>query len=287
MPVDIVFLCQQAFLFPFVVAQFIALKNDDKSPHYELTFRRFSMKSIYIPFFLLCLIATLVFGEAHAADTDLLVYLPLNEGKGDKVADASGNGHDAAIVGSTKWTDGKYGSAVELVATGAEIQIPDDKALDGLEAMTVEVWVRQDNHQATGLIQKGANWPNMSYLLQPWSDQKIYFGVKDTSSRAITNPGDYPLKEWYHLVGTYDGATLKIYINGQEKASAPAPVKIVPDTTEPLQVGNRLVGAIDDFAMYSRALTASEIQKDMNGVKLPVEKKGRLAITWASIKNYL
>jgi len=36
--------------------------------------------------------------------------------------------------------------------------------------------------------------------------------------------------------------------------------------------------------MYSRALTANEIQKDMNGVMLPVEKKGKLTITWASIR---
>ena len=243
------------------------------------------MKKINIFFFLLCFTAVIAFGEGHAADKDLVVYLPLNEGKGDKVVDASGNGHDGEIVGDAKWIDGKYGGAVELAATGAEIQIPDDPALDGLKAMTVEVWVRQDSHQATGIIQKGTNWPNISYLLQPWSDQQIYFGVEDASSRAITKPGDYPLNKWYHLAATYDGSTLKIYINGEEKASAPAPVKEAPDTTEPLQVGNRLLGGIDDFVMYSRALNANEIQKDMNGIKSPVEKKGKVAVTWASIKS--
>jgi hypothetical protein len=242
------------------------------------------MKTL-ICFFLLCLTAFAFLSETYAADPDLVVYLPMDEGEGDKVADASENGHDGTIVGSVEWIDGKYGRAVELTAEGDEIQIPDDEALDGLEAMTVEVWVRQDNHQATGVIQKGDNWPNMSYLLQPWSDQQIYFGVRDTGSRAITKPGDYPLGEWYHLAGTYDGKTLKVYINGEEKAAAPAPVDTVPDTVQPLQVGNRLIGAIDEFVMYSRALTEDEIRKDMNGVILPVEKKGKLAITWASIRN--
>ena len=240
---------------------------------------------IYIFFLLLCLAVMAVFGEARAADPDLVMYLSLNENTGDEVADASGNGHDGTIVGSTKWIGGKYGRAVELAAAGAEIQVPDDKALDGMKALTIEVWVRQDTHQATGIIQKGTNWPDISYLMQPWSDKQIYFGVKDTSSRAITKPGDYPLKEWYHLTGTYDGSTLKIYINGEEKASAPAPVKEVPDTTEPLQVGNRLIGAIDEFVMYSRALSAAEIQKDMNGVSLPVSKKGKLATSWGRIKS--
>jgi len=242
------------------------------------------MKKIHISLFLLCLIAVIAFGEAHAADKNLVVYLSLNEGKGDKVTDASDNGHDGTIEGSVKWIDGKFGGALEFTAA-AEIKIPDSKMLDGMGALTFEMWVKQDSHQATGIIQKGAGWPNMSYLLQPWSDQKIYFGVKDTSSRAITTPGDYPLNKWYHLAGTYDGSTLKIYINGEEKASAAAPVKAVPDTAEPLQVGNRLLGGIDDFVMYSQALTASEIQKDMDGVKLPVEKNGRLTTTWASVKS--
>ena len=236
-------------------------------------------------FLFFCFAAFAFPSETYAADPDLVVYLPMDEGKGDKLVDASGNGHDGTIAGDAEWIDGKHSRAVQLNTIEAEIQIPDDEALDGMEAMTLEVWVRQDSHQATGVVQKGTNWPDMSYLLQPWSDQQIYFGVKDTSSRAITKPGDYPLGEWYHLAGTYDGRTLKVYIDGEEKASAPAPVDTVPDTQQPLQVGNRLIGAIDEFVMYSRALTEDEIRKDMNGVILSVEGKGRLANTWASVKN--
>jgi hypothetical protein len=238
----------------------------------------------YVCLSLFCVAASAFFGEARAADPSLIVYLPMDEGKGNEVIDASGNGYDGAIVGGAEWIDGKYERALELTAE-AEIQIPDADALDGLEAMTIEVWVRQDDHQATGIIQKGDNWPNISYLLQPWSDQMIYFGVKDTSSRAITKPGDYPLGEWYHLAGTYDGETLKIHVNGEEKASAPAPVDTVPDTVDPLQVGNRLAGAIDDFVMYSRALSEDEIRENMSGAVLHVERKGKLATTWAFIKG--
>lgn len=234
---------------------------------------------------LFCLILTVALIDAYAVNPDLVMYLPLDEGKGEDVADASDNGHDGTIVGNFKWLDGKYGKAVEFVAADAEVQVSDDKALDGMKALTIEFWVRQDTHQATGIIQKGANWPNISYLLQPWSDQQIYFGVKDTSSRAITKPGDYPLKEWYHLAGTYDGSTLKIYINGKEKASAPAPAEVVPDTIEPLQIGNRLLGAIDEFVLYTRALSADEIQEDMNGKLLSVTKKGKLAACWGNIKS--
>jgi hypothetical protein len=234
--------------------------------------------------FCILLFCFTAFASTYAADPDLVVYLSMDEGQGDLVADISGNGHDGEIVGDAQWIDGKYGRAIELVTAEAEIQIPDDPALDQLQAMTVEIWVRQDTHQATGLIQKGGDWPDISYLLQPWSDQQIYFGVQETASRAITKPGDYPLEEWYHLAGTYDGETLAVYINGEEKASAPAPVDQMPDTTQPLQVGNRLMGAIDEFVMYSRALTEAEIEKDVSGVVMPVERKGKLTITWGLLR---
>lgn len=237
----------------------------------------------YIYFSLFCL--TVFAFTTYAADPALLIYLPMDESKGDMVIDASGNGHDGKIAGNAKLVEGKYGSGMELTAAGDEIQITDDGKLDGMKAMTVEIWVKQDSHQATGIIQKGANWPDMSYLLQPWSDQQIYFGVKDTTSRAITKPGDYPLSKWYHLAGTYDGKILKIYIDGVEKASANAPVDTIPDTDNPLQVGNRLIGVIDDFVMYTRVLTEDEIRKDMSGVLMPVERKGKLTATWAFIKG--
>lgn len=237
------------------------------------------------PFIIVILYMFISIGLAYSADPSLIIYLPMDDGKGNEVKDASLNGRNGKIVGGAKWVDGKFGRGVELVATGDEIQVVDDGKLDGMKALTIEIWVKQDNHQATGIIQKGTNWPGISYLLQPWSDQQIYFGVNDTSSRAITKPGDYPLGKWYHLAGTYDGKTLKIFIDGKEKASAAAPVDKVPDTENPLQIGNRLIGVIDEFAMYSRVLTEDEIKRDMNGIVMSVEKRGKIETTWALIKR--
>lgn len=235
--------------------------------------------------FIFCFVVLAFLGKTYAGiDPDMLVYLPMNEGSGDEAADASENGRNGTILEDAEWIEGKYGGGLELT-TVAEIQIPDDEELDGMQALTLELWVRQESHEGTGLIQKGGNWPNISYLIQPWSDQQIYFGVKVTDSRAITKPGDYPLGEWYHLAGTFDGETLTLYINGEEKASAPAPVDTIPDTVEPLQVGNRFTGAIDEFVMYSRVLTQEEIKADMDGVELSVDRSGKLVSTWASIKS--
>ena len=78
--------------------------------------------------------------QVYADDPDLLIYLPMDSVDGDQVADASGNGHDGTIVADANLVDGKYGKGLEFSAA-AEIQIQDDEGMDGIQAMTVAVWV--------------------------------------------------------------------------------------------------------------------------------------------------
>lgn len=224
---------------------------------------------------------------AQAAKLDgLLVYLPMNEGKGKIAKDGSGNDFDGEIVnGNGKWVTGQFDKGLELTAT-EEVQVKDAPGLDGGKAFTVAVWVFQENQQNTGVIQKGTKWgDDMSFLIQPWSDGKIYFGVNVTASRAITNAGDHPLGKWYHLTGTFDGDMLKIFIDGTMKAEAKAPVNESPDTKVPIQVGNRLAGKIDEFVMYSRDLSENEIRAVFENDFVAVDALGKVATTWGQLKS--
>lgn len=220
-----------------------------------------------------------------AVPGDMLIYLPMDAIEGGMIKDASGKGHQGVVTGSAKIADGKIGKAVS-VGTPDEVQIADDGTLDGMKAFTAEMWVYMETQQATGLIQKGDAWDaNMSYLIQPWSDGSIYFGIKTTASRAITKPGDFPLKAWYHLAATFDGSTLRLYIDGKKMAEAPSPVKEVPDTKNPIQLGNRFAGMMDEFIFYTRALSADEIAQDMAGRVLAVSPREKIATTWAFLKG--
>jgi len=163
---------------------------------------------------IICMLFATCLSSYSAIDPDLIMYLPMDEGAGDTVKDLSPNGFEGKITGKEfKWVDGKKGKGLDIVS-GTEVQVEDNGMLDNMKALTLEIWVMQNEHQATGIIQKGANWPDMSYLLQPWSDQQVYFGIKDTSSRAIAPAGSYPLKKWYHLAATFDGTDLKVFIDG-------------------------------------------------------------------------
>lgn len=241
------------------------------------------LRSLGLAAGLTCMLAA---ANAPAVGQDMLVYLRMDDVAGDIVADASGNGRDGVITGAADIVAGQVGSALS-VAAADEILIEDDGALDGIDALTVEMWIWMAEQQATGLIQKGSDWgANMSYLIQPWSDGSIYFGIKETASRAVTQAGDFPLSEWYHLAAVFDGSDLRLYIDGELKSEAPSPVDVVPDTENPIQVGNRFVGLMDDFVLYDRALTVDEIETDMSGAVLAVEPWGKLATLWGGLRSH-
>src|SRR5207247_6816835 len=74
---------------------------------------------------------------------------------------------------------------------------------------------------------------------------------------------------WSHLAATYDGATIRLYVNGVQVASR-AQTGAIATSTNPLQIGGDslygqyFAGRIDEVRLYNRALSAAQIQSDMN-----------------------
>jgi hypothetical protein len=68
----------------------------------------------------------------------------------------------------------------------------------------------------------------------------------------------------YHVVVTYDGTTLSMFLDGQLLASQPAALQLRPPGT-PFRIGmasfgnNPFYGTVDEAAIYSRALTPAEV----------------------------
>ena len=96
-----------------------------------------------------------------------------------------------------------------------------------------------------------------------------------TRSRGTARPCSR-LSTWYHVAGVYDAAarTLNIYVNGvldngvlsgtvpAAQSNSPANVNIAQRTGFPGQFN--FLGTIDEVHVFNRALSAAEIQLDMN-----------------------
>jgi hypothetical protein len=93
--------------------------------------------------------------------------------------------------------------------------------------------------------------------------------LQSSSDVGAQGTGGLPLNAWSHLAATYDGATVRLYVNGVQVAATVAKDSIIT-TTGALRIGGNSIwgefftGRIDEIRLYNRVLTAAEIQADVN-----------------------
>jgi hypothetical protein len=74
---------------------------------------------------------------------------------------------------------------------------------------------------------------------------------------------------WTHVATTYDGTTLRLFVNGTQVATQSI-AGAIGTTSGPFRIGGSSLraewykGLIDDLRLYSTALSATQIQNDMN-----------------------
>jgi Concanavalin A-like lectin/glucanases superfamily len=199
----------------------------------------------------------------------LVAAYSFNEGSGTIVNDASGNGNNGTISGATWTTSGKYGNALSFNGSNSRVTVPDSASLHLTTGMTLEAWVYPTVLSSAwrDVIEKG----NDNYYLM--ATARFAAGVPATCGTWAEPPvyGTSVLlvNVWSHLASTYDGATLRLYVNGVQVASKSVSGSIAV-TTDALTFGSDpfygqyLSGRIDDIRIYNRPLTAAKIQADMN-----------------------
>jgi len=190
-----------------------------------------------------------------------------NEGSGTVVTDVSGNGNNGTISGATWTASGKYGTALSFNGTNALVTINNAASLQLTSGMTLEAWVYPTtvSNKWRDVIYKGNN----NYYLEGSSNNSRRPALGGTFGSPIYGTAALTANTWTHLAGTYDGATMSLYINGVQVTSR-AQTGAIATSTNPLQIGGDsiygqfFVGRIDEVRVYSRALSAAEIQSDMN-----------------------
>ena len=91
--------------------------------------------------------------------------------------------------------------------------------------------------------------------------------VFTTGDLGLLGPSALPLSTWSHLAMTWDGLTVRVYVNGAQVSSS-ALAGTAMTSTSPLRIGGNGVwpewfsGVIDEVRVYNRALSAAEIAAD-------------------------
>jgi hypothetical protein len=214
--------------------------------------------------------ATIPITVANAPPAGLVLALSFNEGTGTLANDTSGASNNGTLNGAT-WTTGKYGGGVSFAGAGTFVTVADSASLDLSTGMTISAWVNPSTLPAWPTVVLKERPSGLAYALYASAG-----ATKAPSSYLDSAKGEYfatgtgalPLNAWTHLAATYDGAQVRLYVNGALVATKAASGNILA-TTGALRIGGNAVwgeyfaGVIDEIRIYNRALTQTAIQTDM------------------------
>ena len=216
-----------------------------------------------------------------------------------KTADQSEYKHDAELI-DAKWTDGKYGKAVDINGKeSTDFVITKEAATLKIAGQISKMaWVKAREWTGKLMTVIGKNNHNggehTSYgfgLTGQGAGIQAFFGTGG-SRPTLNQPVKLDKNKWLHIAVTYDGTAIKSYLNGSLiaekkekfdfKGINDAPVRIGCAKDRPQYVFN---GAIDEAVVFSRALTEKEIKEVMAGGFLAASPADKLTLTWAEVKS--
>jgi len=183
--------------------------------------------------------------------------------RGEGNANDAFGGNNGSLSGGTLFTSGWLGQAFALDGSTDTVVIPDSPSLNFASnaTITVETWAyRTSTNAIQHLIGKRNNCDGSPINYQiAYAANQVYFG---SAGNEIGSGVDLPLNKWTHIAGTFDGSTLRIYINGNLAGSLAGSLGLA--NSAPLLIGGSgtcatFGGALDEVAIYGRALSPTEI----------------------------
>ncbi len=204
----------------------------------------------------------------------LVAYYPFNGNANDE----SGNGHHGTVLGTVLTEDrlGKTDSAYSFDGKDNYIEVAHDASLNPTEEISLAAWIWARQYEFyPAVVNKGnVGTGNESYSLYLTPEGKLGCLLNRDGTpggRTANELGPaIPLKTWTHVACTYDGETIRTYINADEVGKKPhtGGIFITPD---PVLIGKseRLSsnypttffdGSIDEVEIYSRSLLPEEIR---------------------------
>jgi hypothetical protein len=196
-------------------------------------------------------------------------YWRLGEKSGTTALDAAGANpgtyKNGALLAQPSLLPGdSANTSVRLDGTNDFVAIPSSASLSPTAKVSVEAWIKPNALPAAGSFASIASKPE-SYSLQ-FNGPRLEFTIMQSGTRRrLQAPAGAILTgQAYHVLGTYDGATQRLYINGVEVASAPLTGAITANASA-LDLGSwsegsePFNGTIDEVAVYANALSAGRV----------------------------
>ena len=218
------------------------------------------MRHVLVP--IVALSAFGIAGSARAVDLadGLVAEWLFEEGEGNVVRDTSDNNNNGVLHNDPQWVDDGIGTALRFDGIDDYVDCGTTATIDLTETVSLEAWIKPEK-PSTGeplIAGKGI----YAYGLT-WSGSAVYFYVSDGAWKAVS---PLPLRRWSHVVGTYDGKRMLLYVNGELASGF---VMAEPNTPIKSRGSSAMIGrlakayycgAVDNVRIYSRPLSRQEVE---------------------------
>jgi hypothetical protein len=205
--------------------------------------------------------------------------LRVQRGGGGAALDSSGASNHGTVTNAAWTASGHTLGALSFDGTTDYVRATSSSTLNGVgSGLTIEMWANITGSAATDYVLLAKPWTagttgnppyqyGIEYDANGLHTLDFYFG--DTTN---TKRGPYSitplLGTWTHLAFTFDGTTVKGYLDGVLKISSPQTATIQSRATDLLigvdgALSQGFNGRLDDVRLYNRALSQLEIQTDM------------------------
>ena len=231
------------------------------------------------------LLTLCAFSVSAAAQPDkgLVAHWDFNEGKGDVLHDRSSDNNHGKIHGA-EWVKCGKGYALRFDGIDDYVNCGRRPSLDIRGAISLEAWVYPAGTPKgeAGVLGKQFS----SYLLTYYTNANCYWYICEGGNhcRVGLSPGS-----WSHIVGTFDGTTMKLYLDGATVGSRQSKHRAI-NAGRNLFIGcvlgdasaddpaytrtSYFKGLIDEVRIHTRALSEEEIrnhyQREVENRTVPV-----------------
>jgi hypothetical protein len=198
-------------------------------------------------------------------------YWKFDEGAGTVAGDSTGNGNTGTLLNGATWTTGVRGTALSLDGVDDYVNAGSSLNLQST-TFTIEAWIKGDpSMEAFGRIVDSGFATGFALGRNGGGRQALF---EFRGSTFLVSNTDVIDNTWHHVVVVKSGATATMYTDGilQANIAVNAGSSV---STLPLFIGynpgegtrGHWKGQIDELRIYTRALTAAEIQTNFNALK--------------------
>lgn len=229
--------------------------------------------------FLIALVgaAMLATSAPASAVTGPVAHWRFDEGSGSTAADSSGNGNLGTVEGGATWIAGKRNGALAFDGSTGVVRVPSSPTLEP-QAVTVSAWVKRSGSPGNYkyILGKGAlACLSASYGLYSGPEGGLVFYVADGADYSRSPDAGPAVWDgaWHHVAGTFDGASVRLFVDGAEIAAGTpwtTPITYTTQSATDLLLGDyagcgglAFEGAVDEPKIWGRALSAAEVAADM------------------------